>query len=88
MTVVQIGPLQSDLPRAVMVREPENLQSIHSAVSARIHVLTDTKTETDAILASWPVIMQAAADKIEEILSALKAQSGEGVQDGPAPSPE
>ena len=67
-----INPIHFDVPRAVKVREPEELQSIHSAVSGRIHVYVDTHTEAQAILSAWRVIIQAAADKANEILTAVR----------------
>jgi hypothetical protein len=72
-TPTPIEPIHFDQPRAVQVREPEDVSMIHSAISGRVHIYTETKTEADAILAAWRVIMQAAADKANEILRAVRA---------------
>ena len=77
-----IEPIHFDQPRAVKVREPDDVSSLHSAVSGRIHVYVETKTEADAILAAWRVIMQTAADKANEILTQIRAE-----QDKESPQP-
>jgi hypothetical protein len=67
-----IGSVHYDEPRAVTVREPEG-DGKHSAVHSGVNVYTDTLTEAQGVIAAWPLIMQAAADKADEILSALRA---------------
>lgn len=69
-----VGPIHFDEPRAVKVREPENLSSVHSAVYGAISIYVDTKMEADAILAAWRVIMQSAADKATEILASVRQE--------------
>jgi hypothetical protein len=64
--------------------EPEAVKR-HSAVHGDLNVLTETQLETKAILDAWRVIMQAAADKAEEILSAFRKEQSEfasGLADG------
>ncbi len=63
-----IGVLHYDAPRAVKVREPGNLETLHSAIHAPIFVYTDTMQQADIIMSKWPEIMQAAADKAGEVL--------------------
>ena len=67
-----IGPIHFDEPRAVQVREPEDVQQVHSAVYGAIAVYVDTKQEADAVISSWSVIMQCAADKATEIIAAVR----------------
>ena len=67
-----IGAVHFNEPRALRVREPEDTTQSHSAVHSGVSVYVDTQKEAHAIIAAWPVIMQAAADKVEEILSAVR----------------
>lgn len=69
-----IGPLNYAPGRAVQVRvyDDTNQQTgVQSAVHSDVAVYTNTRLETDAVLAAWPEIMQAAADKAVEILAAV-----------------
>lgn len=63
-----VGVVHSNEPRAVQVRTPETAEQFHSAVYAGVSFYTDSKTETDLILAHWQEIMSAANDKAQEIL--------------------
>jgi hypothetical protein len=63
-----VGVVHSSEPRAVQVRDPESLSEIHSAVHAGVSFYTETKAETNLILAHWQEIMSAANDKAQEIL--------------------
>jgi len=63
-----VGLVHSGEPRAVQVRTPDNLNAFHSAVHTSIAVYTDTKTETDTILARWTEIMEAIDAKAKQIL--------------------
>ena len=74
-----IGPLVYNEARAVRVSEPEHPEETHSAVSTRIHILVETQLEADAILKAFPIIMQATADKAQEILSAMRNKQSEPV---------
>ena len=76
-----IEPIHFDQPRAVQVREPENLKSLHSAVSGMMHVYVETRTEATQILDNWRIIMQAAADKANEILTEIRKS-----QEAPEPA--
>ena len=72
-----IGPIYYDQPRAVKiagkyVHDTEHPELPHSAVHSAINVMTETQTETDALLAQWRDIMQAASDKAAEIIAATK----------------
>lgn len=68
-----IGAVHFEEPRAVMVREPEDLKSMHSAIHSGINVYVDSMIEGQAVIAAWPLIMQTAADKIAEVLTAVRA---------------
>lgn len=63
-----IGVVHFDEPRALKVRNPENLSDIHSAVHSNIYVYTDSKVEADLLLQKWDEIMSAANAKAQEIL--------------------
>jgi hypothetical protein len=54
------------------VREPEDLENVHSAIHGEVNIYVDTQTEAAAVLAAWPVIMQHLADKTNQIVSAVK----------------
>jgi hypothetical protein len=73
-----IGPLHYSEARAVKVREPEDLNTVHSAIHGEIAVYTDSRLEADAVLAGWPDIMAAASAKAEEILAAVPVTNGNG----------
>lgn len=75
-TPAPIDPIRFSEPRAVKIREPENLSAMHSAVHGDMNVLVESQLEAEAILAAWRVIMQAAADKAQEILSAFHVANG------------
>jgi hypothetical protein len=57
-------------PRAVQVREPENLSEIHSAIHGSFNVYVDTVLERKAVLDNWSVLMEAVAVKVREIIDA------------------
>lgn len=63
-----IGVVHFDEPRAVKVRNPENLSDVHSAVHSNVYVYTDSKVETDLLLEKWDEIMAVANEKAREIL--------------------
>ena len=63
-------------PRAVLVREPENLNETHSAIYGGINIYTDTVLERQAILDNWQSIMEAVAVKAREIIDALNESEG------------
>jgi hypothetical protein len=74
VTPEPIGPLYYDEPRAVKVRDPENLDDIHSAVHGAISIYVDSVTEGHAIIEAWPQIMQAASDKAQEVLDGVREE--------------
>lgn len=63
-----VGLVHFDEPRAVQVRNPENLKDIHSAIHCGINIYTDSKLENEKIMARWTEIMNAADKKAQEIL--------------------
>lgn len=68
---VPIGPVHYQFPRAVMVRDPESTGGIHSAVQSPLIIYTDTVKEAEDLITFWSEIMQAAADKAQEILAGV-----------------
>lgn len=64
-----IGKVRYTEPRAIYVREGNNVEDIHSAVHASIAVYTDSFTETQKIMAAWTELVTAFNDKVTEILS-------------------
>lgn len=63
-----IGPIHFNKARAILTRDPEAQGGQHSAVSSQFIVYTDTLNQTNAIIEHWTEIMQAAANKANEIL--------------------
>ena len=63
-----VGRVHYNQPRAVMVREPENLNSSHSAIYSPVHVYVDNKKEADAVLAAWPAIMKILDDALSNVI--------------------
>lgn len=68
----KVGSLLFSEARAIRIREPEALESIHSAVHSAVHVLVDSHSEAEAVLSSWKEIMQAAADAAEEVIATVR----------------
>ena len=66
-----VGLVHYDEPRAVQVRNPENLKDIHSAVHGALAIYTDNKQETDALLERWSEIMAAADNEARRILGLI-----------------
>lgn len=67
-TPTPVGLIHFDEPRAVQVREPENLSAVHSAIHCGVNVYTDSKKETDYLLERWPEIMQELSDSIQQVI--------------------
>lgn len=67
-----IGPLYYDGPRAVKARNPNDVSDIHTVVHAGVSVHVASVLEGHAIIDAWPIMMQAAADKAEEVLAAMR----------------
>ena len=66
------GNVQYDLPRAVKVRNPDNLKDIHSAVYSGVSILVNTRSEAEAIIAGWDEIALAISSKVMELLPQAK----------------
>lgn len=75
-TPEQIGRVRFTEARAVQVREADNIKEVHSAVHGTVCVYTDTMTEAKLLIESWNEIMQAANDKVDEILAREKVMEG------------
>lgn len=73
-----IGSVHYSEVRAVQVRAPGDMNSVHSAAYSNIAIYADNKAQMNAILAHWQEIMQAASSKVDEILAAIAPASGEG----------
>ncbi|HPE52982.1 MAG TPA: hypothetical protein PK852_02585 [Mesotoga prima] len=69
-----MGRVHYNQARAVQVREPENLNLVHSAVSGTLNVYTDTRLEAKAIIDGWEEIIRAVHLKVEEILGRTGAK--------------
>jgi hypothetical protein len=67
-----IEPIHFDQPRAVQVRDPADTNNFHSAVNGGINVYVNTLVEAQGVIDAWTDIMQAAADKANEVLTALR----------------
>jgi hypothetical protein len=55
-----------------MVREPGEVTNVHSAVSGNVAVYVDSLTESRAVIAAWDEIIEAANQKVKEILSRME----------------
>ncbi len=64
-----IGRIRYTEPRAVYVRESNDVINIHSAVHGTVAVYTDTYTQAQALVGRWPELMTVINDKVAEILS-------------------
>ncbi len=74
-TPTPINSLYYDEPRAAKIREPENLSTIHSVIHSGVSIMVDNQLEANAIIAAWRVIMQAAAEKADEVLVAMRREA-------------
>lgn len=63
-----VGRVHFDEPRAVMVREPENLDSHHSAIHCGVNIYTDHKRQADYIMSQWPELMEKLSLEIETLI--------------------
>lgn len=73
-----VGPLHYSDPRAVQVREPEDLSTAHAAVHGEVAIYVDTRNQTHAIIDRWSEIMAVASAKAEEILASVTNGNGNG----------
>lgn len=64
-----IGRIRFTEPRAVYVRESNDVENIHSAVHGTVAVYTDTYTQAQQLVSRWPELMTAINEKVEQILS-------------------
>lgn len=69
-----IGVIRYSPARGVMVREPGEVTSVHSAVSGTVAVYTETLTQSQALISAWDEIIAAANEKAVEILSRVPAE--------------
>jgi hypothetical protein len=67
-----IGRVRYSPARGVMVREPGEVTNVHSAVSGNVAVYVDSLTESRAVIAAWDEIIEAANEKVKEILSRME----------------
>jgi hypothetical protein len=82
LTIVStaVGPLHYSDPRAVQVREPEDLSTAHAAVHGEVAIYVDTRNQTHAVIDRWAEIMEAASAKAVEILASVENGNGEETQ--------
>lgn len=66
-----VGRINSDEARAVQVRDPEDLDTIHSTVYSGIYVYVDSVIQRQAILDHWSDIMTAMSTKVDQIIAAI-----------------
>lgn len=67
-TPEMIGRIRYTEPRAVYVREGDNVEDIHSAVHGSIAVYTDNYAQAQKLLAAWVQLVTAFNAKVDEIL--------------------
>lgn len=63
-----VGRVHYDQPRAVVVREPENLDSHHSAIHCGVNVYVDSLNQGKFLLDNWNFVMEAISDRVESLL--------------------
>lgn len=68
-TPEMIGRIRYTEPRAVYVREGNNVEDVHSAVHGTVAVYTDTYVQAQQIMAAWVQLITAFNLKVDEILS-------------------
>ena len=71
-----IGRVHYDEPRAVQVRDPENLDDIHSAIHSGVNVYTDTVSETNYLMDNWAWVMKKADEEVERLLTGFRDAQG------------
>lgn len=71
-----IGRVHYSPARGVQVREGQNLNEMHSAVSGTIAIYTDSFVQTKFLLDNWDQIIEAANTKAAEILSSVPNVEG------------
>lgn len=71
-----VGAIHFDQPRAVKVRNPNDLNDVHSAVYSGLAIYVNSKTEADAIMNAWKTIMDVTALQVQNILDEVRGQTG------------
>jgi len=66
-----IGRVHSDEPRAVQIRDPEDLDMIHSTVFAGVHIYVDNVLQRQAILDNWSALMTALSSRVDQIIGSV-----------------
>lgn len=64
----QIDKLRYTDPRAVQVREHDNVKNIRNAVYGTVAVYTESMVDTQVLIDNWEEIMNSTSAKINEIL--------------------
>lgn len=72
-----IGPVHYSEPRAVQVRNPDNLSEFHSAIHGSVAVYVDNKNQANAVMLAWANCISKFADEVIEIIEATKPQEEE-----------
>lgn len=70
-----IGLVHYDEPRAVQVREPENITAIHSAIHCGVNIYTDNKKQADYLMSMWPYIMASLSNTVAAMVQSMPAEA-------------
>lgn len=65
-----IGRTRYSEPKAVLIRNPEDLKSVHSTIGVMIHIDVDNKEQGQLIMDLLPDLLSELNDGIEENLNA------------------
>jgi hypothetical protein len=79
-----VGRIHYDQPRAVVVREPENLDKHHSAIHCGVNIYVDSLAQGKYLLDNWALIMADLSNSIEDVLDSYEEEQtpmGETVDD-------
>lgn len=66
-----ISRVHYDQPRAVLIREPNDPSSKHSAVHSGINVYTNSKKEADYLMFKWPELMEKLSIEIDIVFNEM-----------------
>lgn len=75
-----VGRIHFEQPRAVQVREPENLEAVHSAIHCGLNIYTDSRNETEYLLKNWEHLMASLSNNVEAHIQLMLQQSVETVE--------
>lgn len=68
--MAHVGKIRYSDPRSVLIRNPDNLNEVHSTIGCMLHIETDHKEEGRLIMDLLPTLLEEMSEKLQEHLDA------------------